>query len=95
MGMTTFSLLREINEYLRWRDAAGYKMSPTKFGEEIMNDKKFYWELRDGRRVLVETYLKVKAWMDADRAKIEGMAKSDSASPPRATRSSKSRAKAS
>lgn len=59
-------LLSDIEGFLK---AKG--MTPTTFGESALNDRKFVFDLREGRRVWEETETKVRDFMRDYRAPVE------------------------
>lgn len=40
------------------------RMSPSRFGREVLNDSHFVSKLREGRKVREKTSNKVRAWLD-------------------------------
>ena len=50
--------LKRVERFLR-----RHKMSPTRFGQETLNDMTFVFELRTGRNPSADTIDKVQAWM--------------------------------
>lgn len=58
-------LLRRIELYLR-----RHKLTPTRFGREVMGDPHFVKNLRSGRKMREKTVELVAAWLDSrDRAR--------------------------
>ncbi len=58
--MSTNPLLTEIETFLA---RPGVKITETAFGLKVMNDGKFISNLRDGRKVLMETAEKVRGFI--------------------------------
>jgi len=57
------TLRRRIELYLKRTGTP-----PTRFGQEVLNDRAFVFQLRRGRRVGAGVSARVKAWLDrADR----------------------------
>jgi hypothetical protein len=55
-------LLRRVEHFLKRTRTA-----PTRFGRDVLNDSRFVFDLRMGRRVTEATRMRVNAWLDARR----------------------------
>jgi len=44
------------------------RMTPTRFGREVVGDSHFVSDLREGRELRERTYVRVKAWLDRHEA---------------------------
>jgi hypothetical protein len=57
-------LQRRIELYLRRTRTA-----PSRFGDEVLNDRRFVFDLRRGRMVRPDTAVRVHAWLDRQGSK--------------------------
>ena len=64
-------LIRQIDDHLSWRAAAGHPLAPTTFGFRAVSDGKLLGRLRDGGQITVEKMQRITTWIAADRAAIE------------------------
>lgn len=58
------TLLSEVEAFLSAHD-----MAPTRFGDEVLGDKHFVKQVRNGRRLWPETEAKVRHFMATYRPK--------------------------
>lgn len=61
---TLMLLRRRIELYLRRT-----RMTPTRFGREVLDDPQFVSDLRRGRKLRERTCVKVQAWLDRHEAR--------------------------
>ena len=60
---SSMSMRRRIELHLRRS-----RMSPTRFGREVLDDPRFVFDLRRGREMREKTRARVRAWLDRQGA---------------------------